>query len=151
MSNAPLACVIDASVALKLFFVQPLSQKADELFAHLAADARTRFYVPDFFYAECVSALANYVRLAKYPAASARQDLAELRALSLHVTPTAALAVTAMALAVAHRISGYDAFYVALAEKIGAPLVTADEKLVRVLAGKYDVQSLADFMIPPLP
>lgn len=151
MSNAALACVVDANVALKLFFVQPLSEKADELFAHLAADARTRFYVPDFFYAECVSALANYVRLSKYSAASARQDLAELRALSLHVTPTANLAVTAMALAVAHRISSYDAFYVALAEQVGAPFITADEKLVRALAGKHDVQSLADFAIPPLP
>jgi predicted nucleic acid-binding protein len=89
MSNASLACVVDANVALKLFFVQPLSNRADALFAHLEADAHARFYVPDFFYAECASAFANYVRLAKYSATSAKQDMAELRALSLHVTPTA--------------------------------------------------------------
>ncbi len=151
MSDASLACVIDANVALKLFFVQPLSNQADALFAHLEADAQARFNVPDFFYAECASAFANYVRLAKYPAASARQDMAELRALSLHVTPTADLATEALELTISHRISGYDAFYVALAIHLNAPLITADDKLVRAMAGKYDIQSLAAFPIPPLP
>jgi len=151
MSSLSFACVVDANVALKLFFIQPSSNQADALFAHLEADAQARFYVPDFFYAECVSAFANYVRLAKYPAASAKQDMAELRALSLHVTPTADLASEAMEIAIAHRVSGYDAFYVALASQVNAPLITADEKLVRAMAGKYNVQSLAAFLIPPLP
>lgn len=151
MSNSSLACVVDANVALKLFFIQPLSNQADALFAHLEADAHARFYVPDFFYAECASAFANYVRLAKYPAAHAKQDMVELRALSLRVTPTADLATEAMELAIAHRISGYDAFYVALAIHLHVPLITADEKLVRAVIGKYDVQSLATFSVPPLP
>jgi predicted nucleic acid-binding protein len=150
MSNASLACVVDANVALKLFFIQPLSNRADALFAYLEANAHTRFYVPDFFYAECVSAFANYVRLAKYPATSAQQDMTELRDLALHVTPTTNLATEAMELAIAHRISGYDAFYVALAIHAEVPLITADEKLVRAMAGKYNVQSLATFPIPPL-
>jgi len=150
MSSPAFACVVDANVALKLFFAQPLSPQADGLFAQLEADARTRFYVPDFFYAECVSALANYVRLANYPAADAKQDMAELRALSLHVTSTADLAEDALEIAIAHRVSGYDAFYVALASQVNAPLITADEKLVRAMAGKYNVQSLATFPTPPL-
>ncbi len=56
-----------------------------------------------------------------------------------------------MEIAIAHRVSGYDAFYVALASQVNAPLITADEKLVRAMAGKYNVQSLAAFLIPPLP
>lgn len=151
MSSAPLACVVDANVALKLFLVQPLSDLADALFAHLEADVRARFYVPDFFYAECVSALANYVRLAKYPATTAKQDLADLQALALHVTPTADLSAEALEIALAHRINGYDACYVALSLQVKAPLVTADGKLVRALAGKsYNIRSLAEFEIPPL-
>jgi predicted nucleic acid-binding protein len=55
-----------------------------------------------------------------------------------------------MELALARRISGYDAFYVALTMHVNAPLITADEKLVRAMAGKYDVQSLATFPVPPL-
>ena len=151
MSNPPLVCVVDANVALKLFFLQPFSAQADALFAHWEADARARFYVPDFFYAECASAFANYVRLTKYSATSAKQDMAELLALSLRVTPTVDLAVEATELAITHRISGYDAFYVALTVHVNAPLITADEKLVRAMANKYDVQFLAEFPIPPLP
>ncbi len=147
-----LACVIDANVALKLFFVQPLSDLADALFAHLDVDTRARFYVPDFFYAECASAFANYVRLSKYPVASAKQDMAELQALAFHVVPTADLAFRALEVALTHRISGSDACYVALSAKVSAPLITADEKLVNALAGKsFNVLSLADFSIPPLP
>ncbi|MBM4425201.1 MAG: type II toxin-antitoxin system VapC family toxin [Chloroflexi bacterium] len=151
MSNASLICVVDANVALKLFFVQPLSDQADALFQHLEADSRARFHVPDFFYAECVSAFANYVRLAKYPATAAKQDIAELRGLALHVTPTADLATAAMEIALSHQVSGYDAFYVALADRVNAPLITADEKLVRATAGKHSVQALATFAVPPLP
>ena len=151
MSKASLACVVDANVALKLFFIQPLSNQADALFAHLEADAQARFYVPDFFYAECASAFANYVRLTQYPAANAQQDMAELLAVSLHVIPTATLATAALKLAITHKISGYDAFYVALAVHHHIPLITADEKLVRAIAGQHDVQSLSTFPIPPLP
>jgi predicted nucleic acid-binding protein len=106
---------------------------------------QARFYVPDFFYAECASALVNYVRLAKYPTQDARRDMAELRALSLTVVPTANLAAEALGIALAYRIPGYDACYVALAGQIKAPLITADEKLVRAMGGKYNVQSLATY------
>ena len=140
-----MVCVIDANVALKLFFIQPLSDRADALFARLEKDAGTRFHVPDFFYAECVSAFANYVRLAKYSATDAKRDIAELRALALDVTPTSDLAAAAMAIAISHGISGYDAFYVALAVHIRAPLITADEKLVRTVGDRYNVQSLSTF------
>lgn len=152
MADALFACVLDANVALKLFFLQPLSDVADALFAHLEADARTRFYVPDFFYAECVSAFARYVRASNYLAASARQDVAELRALSFRVVPTVDLASDALEIAIAHRISGYDACYVALSLQVNAPLVTADEKLVQAMAGSaFNVRSLQSFGALPLP
>ena len=152
MSRKPLVCVVDANVALKLFFVQPLSDVADALFAHLEADARTRFYAPDFFYAECVSAFVNYVRLMKYSPVNARKDMAELRALALNVVSTADLAQPALNIALTYRINGYDAFYVALSARVKAPLITADEKLVVAMAGKpYRVEWLGDFTIPPLP
>ena len=151
-SSPPLVCVVDANVALKLFFDQPGSDRADALFEHLEADARARFYVPDFFYAECTSAFVNYVRLtARYSDKVAREDMAELRALALHVTPTANLAAEALDIALTYRVSGYDAFYVALAQQVKAPFVTADDKLVRALAGKaFNVQSLATYSIPPV-
>jgi predicted nucleic acid-binding protein len=144
--------VVDANVAIKLVFAQADTEIAARLFAHLTAGGAAQFHVPEFFYAECVSALTLYVRQMKYAEQQAQRDLADLLALPLVVVPTGQLAEDALALALRHGISGYDAFYVAAAQATGAPLVTADAKLVRALAGKrLNVHLLADFPIPPLP
>ena len=150
MSEPPLICVVDANVVLKLYQQQRESDKADALFARLDSDPGTRFYVPDLLYAECTNAITQYVRLTGYAAKAAQQDLSELRALRLHVVPTADLAEQALDIALQYRVSGYDACYVALAARVQAPLITADEKLVRAIIGQaYPVHSLATFEIPP--
>jgi predicted nucleic acid-binding protein len=152
MSEPAFICVVDANVVLKLFLKQDGSEQADALFSLLDAGAQARFFVPDLFYAECANAFAQYARLTRYTAKEAQEDMAELRALVLHVVPTADLAAHALDIALKHRVSGYDACYVALANHIKAPLITADEKLVRSLAGKgYPVHSLATFDMPPAP
>lgn len=62
MTYTPLRCVVDASVAIKLFVDDPLSDKVHTLFAHLDADPMCKFYVPDLFYIECTNILWKYVR-----------------------------------------------------------------------------------------
>jgi len=58
---------------------------------------------------------------------------------------TADLIAEALTIALAHDITAYDACYVALAQLAGVPLITADEALVRKLAGTaYDVGWLGD-------
>ena len=57
-----------------------------------------------------------------------------LRALHLHQTPTYDLVSDALPIALTYTISAYDACYVALANKLGLPLVTADDALIRKLA-----------------
>jgi hypothetical protein len=44
--------VVDASVAIKLFVVETLSEQADALSAQLAHDRPARFYVPDLLFVE---------------------------------------------------------------------------------------------------
>jgi len=134
--DRPLICVVDANVAIKLAIQQEFSDRADSLFQYLAETAEARFYVPDFFYAECTSTLTLYVRHHRHPAEKARRDLADLEALALAIVPTVDLIQDALEIALAHGVSGYDAIYVALSEQIGGPLVTADGGLVRALAGK---------------
>ena len=102
----------------------------------MAESAASRFYVPDFFYAECASALTLYVRHHRCSAEKARQDLSDLQALALSVVPTSDLIKDALDIALSFGISGYDAVYVALSERVGGPLVTADGGLTRALAGK---------------
>lgn len=63
------------------------------------------------------------------------QALSDLLALPLIVTTHAVLALDALKLALALDITAYDACYLALAERLGAPFVTADQKLVQKLTG----------------
>jgi len=148
MSDQPLVCVLDANVVLKLFFEQLGSDHADVLFKKFDTYPFTRFCVPEFFYAECASAFANYARLTDYTVEQAREDMADLLALALYAVPTIDLSTEALDIALAEGISGYDAFYVALSQRLKAPLITADEKLVRAFANKsYRVESLYTFEI----
>lgn len=152
MTSTPLTCVVDASVGIKLFIAEALSDKADALFAHLVADPPARFHVPDLFFIECTSILRKHVVRFGYPADKAQRDLIHLRALDLQSVPTVDLIRDALDLALTHSISAYDASYLALALRLGIPLVTADEKFVRALAStSYPVHSLRTFAIPALP
>ncbi|MBN1136696.1 MAG: type II toxin-antitoxin system VapC family toxin [Anaerolineae bacterium] len=144
--SASTDCVIDASVGIKLFLVEPLSDRAEALFDYLDDDSPPRFYVPDLFYVECANILWKYVRRFGYPLQSAQQDAADLIELPLQVVPTAALVEHALALATLHNISAYDAAYLALGDRLSLPMVTADSKLVRRLQETdLDVRFLGDW------
>ena len=139
-------CVTDASVAIKLFLIEPLSDRADALFDHLTHSPPARFYVPDLFFAECANILWKYVRHFGYSPDAARQDLSDLLHLPFRVASTADLVEDALNLAVTHNITIYDAVYVALGARLSLPTVTADEALVRRLTNTgLDVRSLADW------
>jgi predicted nucleic acid-binding protein len=138
-------CVVDASVGIKLFVNEDLSEAADRLFARLAAQPVPQFYVPDLFYVECTNILWKYVHRFGYSPENARQDVADLRALALVTISTADLVEPALELALAYDITAYDASYVALAQQLDLPLITADALLARKLAGSgVTVQTLAE-------
>src|SRR5215212_9463726 len=150
MSVPAAAYVIDASVAIKLFVVEPLSDQADLLFNQLAQDPADHFYVPDLLFIECTNILCKHVRRFGYAAEHAQEDVADLRALDLHSVSTADLSADALPIALAYAISAYDACYVALAHRLSVPFITADEALVRKLAGTlYNIQWLGSFPNPP--
>jgi len=141
-----LDCVVDASAGIKLFLVEPLADRADVLFASLTLTPPARLCVPDLFYVECTNILWKYVRRFGYSPEAARQDVADLVRLSLRVASTANLAEAALALALEHSLTAYDAAYVALAQKLSLPLVTADEALIRRLDGTgLDVRWLGEW------
>ncbi len=146
------ACVVDASVGIKLFLAEDLSDRADALFAHLAADPPGQFSVPDLFYIECANILWKHTRRSAYPTEKARKALTDLGGVALKRYPTADLVAQALDIAVQTAITAYDACYVALALRLSVPFVTADEKLARTISGtKYQAHWLGDFPIPPVP
>ena len=115
-----------------------------EAFSVVQAALPAQLFVPDLFFVECTNILWKYVRRFGYPPQSAQQDAADLVRLPVQVVPTVALAESALKIALEHGLTAYDASYVALADELALPLVTADERLVRALeSGHVDVRSLA--------
>ena len=130
--TASLKCVIDASVGIKKFIIEPLTPKVDQLFAHLS-DLDARLLIPDLFYVECTNILWKYIRAGLYDSTEAQANLADLQLLRFTPTPTADLIREALFLSVAHGISAYDACYVALSQRNDVPLLTQDQRLVNTL------------------
>jgi predicted nucleic acid-binding protein len=137
--------VVDASVAMKLFVMEEDSERALTLFRRARGFPPAQFFAPDLLCIECTNALWKQVRRFDYPAERAARAIKYLLDLPFVVCPTSDLAGESLDLAVEKDISAYDACYVALSRRVGAPLVTADERLVRKFAGgPYDVRRLGD-------
>lgn len=136
-------------VCVMLYIDDPLSSRADLLFAHLTARWPAVLRVPDLFCAECLSAPGKHMLRCGHMTLS--RDVDALRNLALRVTLIADMTQEAAAIMMSYGVSACDAFYAALAGRVGVPLITADERLVRALAGSpYDAQSLATCALPAL-
>lgn len=92
-------------------------------------DWDVELWAPDLFYPESVSALRRLLRLRAIGPEAAATAVGQLSRLPVTTAGTGSLMARAWELHQA--ITPYDACYVALAEALGAPLVTADRKLVR--------------------
>lgn len=139
-------CVVDASVGIKLFLDEPLSDRADALFDHLTDDPPACLYVPDLFFIECANILWKYVRYHGYPRENAQQDVIDLRNLKLHAVPTQELIEAALQIASEYPITAYDAAYIALSQELNLPLVTADGPLAGRLADtEFDMRWLGNW------
>jgi len=139
------SCVVDASAGIKTVLVEPLMDQAKRLLASLFDDPPVRIHVPALFFAECANILWKYVRRGTYSEEDALAHLRFLVGLQLRTTPTASIVEDALPLAVRYDLSAYDACYVALAERLQLPLVTADEALIRKLTGSpHDVRWLGN-------
>ena len=152
MISLPVACVVDASIGAKLVIAEALSSEAHALFAHLAKDPAARFFTPDLFDVECANILWKQVRRFGSPLADAQVHLAYLGALAVRRIPLMTLVADALTVAATHGISAYDGCYVAAAQRLGVPLITADSKLVVAMAGtSVTVLDLGKISIPPPP
>lgn len=134
MISQPVRIVVDASVGVKLFVIESLSDAAHALFAHIMLPG-TRFYTPDLFYVESTNVLWKYARRGKMPIEDANAAVDKLCRLALRSVATASLVSDALEIAHSYDVTAYDAVYAALARRENMPLVTADEALVQKLVG----------------
>lgn len=112
--------VIDASALVEALLV------AGPARARLASDS---LQAPELIDAELLSVLRRLVLAGHLQASHALQALAAANRLGLRRHPSRALWLRAWELRA--NLSAYDALYVALAEQLDAPLLTADARLAR--------------------
>jgi predicted nucleic acid-binding protein len=129
--------VVDASVVVEYLVELRLAAQATRLFRRLLDPAaEIELWAPDLVYPEVASALRRLVAGRHLEAAAGERAVRQLTRLPIVATGTSSLIHDAWQLR--HRITIYDACYLTLARRTGAPLVTADDHLVRTLAGRRD-------------
>jgi predicted nucleic acid-binding protein len=125
--------VLDASVALKWVLTETDSDKA----LRLRDDFRNSIVTllaPDVFPAEISHALARAERRGIIALPLGSVFLADILATPPQLSPSyPGLITRAFAIASQLRVGVYDCLYVALAEREGCELITADDKLVKNL------------------
>ncbi|HYA39002.1 MAG TPA: type II toxin-antitoxin system VapC family toxin [Candidatus Methylomirabilis sp.] len=148
MNPAPLRAVVDASVAVKLFVPEALSVQAQTVFARFAAENGAELIVPDLFFIECANVFWKWVQRSAYSGKNAQEHLHDLATLGLTAIPTQILAHDALGIALTHKITAYDACYLAAASQLKLPLITADAKLAtKVTKGSCEVMWLGDIEV----
>lgn len=121
--------VVDASVVLKWVVDEPGTETALDIL-----DGEDSLHAPDFVLLEVANVLWAKVRRQVLTRPQADAAWEAVAATPLALAAVAGLIEPARALAFALDLTLYDATYVALAERRGCPLATADERLVRAVA-----------------
>jgi predicted nucleic acid-binding protein len=133
----PPACVVDASVLIKVFLPEQDADLAIQLVRGTNADSWSRA-APDLIYPECGNTLWKKERQGLLSAARVREIAQDIVVIPLLVWPGRLLLDDATDLALAHGITAYDASYLALSDLLGVPLVTADQRLANRAGGPSD-------------
>ena len=128
--------VLDSSVALKWFLAEPDSGKA----LRLRDDARAGVHellAPDVFAVEITHAITRAEPAGRITPAEGSSFVADLLTELPVLHPSLPLLPRAYAISSTARIGLYDCLYVALAEREGSELVTADDRLVKNLSARF--------------
>jgi predicted nucleic acid-binding protein len=117
--------VVDVSVAAKVFCLEAGSDRARAMLKSGAVVA-----APDLLFVEMASLAAKRVRRGLCSAQLGRDAVGSIGELIDEVAPLSGLAARAFLFARDNGFSAYDGAYLALAERLNAPVLTADERLI---------------------
>lgn len=126
-------CVLDASVAVAWAFEDEVSTYADDVIEELTRDPGL---VPLIWPLEVANSVVMAVNRGRFEEADAIRFLNVLDTLPLAIDTEIArheLGHRILHLGIAHGLSAYDASYLELAMRRGAPLATLDQRLVRAM------------------
>jgi predicted nucleic acid-binding protein len=125
--------VIDASVIIKAYVPEILSDKAEEVMARVA-DGDLALLAPDLLYPETGNILWKKHRLHELALAEVDEIVDALSSLPIKVEESRTVMPLAVDIAIHTGITVYDAMYVTVARIYETKLITADRKLVERLA-----------------
>lgn len=129
--------VVDASVA-----IQTVLQEPDSAIAVAALRSRT-WTAPDLILAECANIIWKRHRMGDINDAEAAEAVHLIEALNMYTEPSRRLIEPAVALAIRLQHPAYDCFYLAHAEEMKLPVLTADNKLIgKVRQAKLPIEML---------
>ncbi len=135
------SALLDTSVAVKWFTREEDSEKAADL-RHAHGRAELLLYAPDILLME----LTNALRYS--PLVSAGQILQALRlfpGLGIMIIPFDLDAlISSVTLSLEHDLAVYDAYFLAVAQALEMPLITADRKMLSRLTAEQGALDLKD-------
>jgi predicted nucleic acid-binding protein len=138
--------VVDASVIVKWFLHHQEADRDRALaLRDLHISGRSTIYIPRLALLEVLNAIRFSPKGGEEDGETALEALQDLH---LEIRPgDVDVLRKANAIAWAYKITIYDALYVALAEQVGYPLITADEKMINKLKGHSIVVPLRELEI----
>jgi predicted nucleic acid-binding protein len=125
--------VIDASVLIKFYVPEILSDRAERLLAKVG-NKNIDLLAPDLIYPEAGNILWKKQRLKELTPSEAEEITDAILSLPLMIEASKSLLPLAVDIAIACGITVYDALYLSLAKVYETTLITGDRKLVDVLA-----------------
>lgn len=139
--------VLDASVAAKWFTRHDEADREKAIaLRELHRTRRCRLVVPEFGLLEILNAVRYSPRAKEADTTAALSVLSDIHLQIERLDPD--LLRKATAIAWAYGIALYDAAYVALAERLGFPFLTADDALLKKTKGHSIVLRLRDMEFP---
>ena len=128
--------VVDSSVAVKWFVVEPHSDDARKVLdGYKTGDLN--LLAPDLINSEIGNLVWKKHRLQGLSASDAQEIIDTFRTIGFRFMPTAVLLDEAYRLAVEHQRTVYDMMYVALSIREQCRFVTADDRLVNAISPTY--------------
>lgn len=123
--------VLDASAWLRLFLSDGTMPAGLEAAAVQVDRGAAAFAAPELILVEAAQALHRKCQRGFLTPKERDALWVDMRRTPIDLLPLHEHVDRALALAVAHRLTVYDALYLAIAEHLGAPLLTADADLTR--------------------
>ena len=125
--------VIDASVLIKFYIPEILSDRAERLLARVEKK-EIDLLAPDLIYPEAGNTLWKKQRLKELTPSEVGEITDAILLLPLKIEASKSLLPLAVDMAIAYGMTVYDALYFSLAKVYGTTMITAERKLVEALA-----------------